>query len=666
MRFGKKTRNLAAAGRRFFGERTTGDTPSPLAPAPTPEETHNEEMVMTPPAPEESMVAGDPTQRLLTSLGRFQRQVNRAEEGAPQENWCDECMNQLIVGIEIALNEGWADVKEALTDTARVLQTYEDAGMAADCVAFLKDSYEILCLMVGDLIVDNVRSGVMKKWHERYERALNDLATLGLTLVDDESTRERESQGDTDEELTHQEFETPDPFAQQDEADGAEKPVGGNGSAFDELIGGGAGSFGEATPSDHVSDEMPAHDVDPFSDPPESPSPFGTVADEALSDDATAAPKLDEFVEQPGAPAEDNDYSLSNDFTADETVETPEAPSIFDADESDSPAAPADEGELFGAAFGGEAETTEEEAPAEATAEERSEATDAPVLEAPVETDPIVETPVEELAAEPAPEPVVEAVAPVAPAPPAAPIEAEPEPGSPEALWKTAQQAMALGNVSDAKVFALQLAASMARQEADQVAAKANEIKAQIDANVEEVTNAEQAVSDAEERLRALEEQIAQSQQDFDSKREHVQQLRDEVANVEGAVADLDRQIAELEARREEERQRLAEQQTGLDDSLAEESRMQAEIDGLQEEEGGARENLDSARERVEALHARGGTHEADLEAIQKELATRENSVADIEKTIGLMGGDAPATDDGEADASDAEAAPEGQGENGE
>ncbi len=675
VRFGKKTRNLAAAGRRFFGERATNDTPSPLAPAPTPEDTYDEEMVMTPPAPEESMVAGDPTQRLLTSLGRFQRQVNRAEEGAPQENWCDECMNQLIVGIEIALNEGWADVKEALTDTARVLQTYEDAGMAADCVAFLKDSYEILCLMVGDLIVDNVRSGVMKKWHERYERALNDLATLGLTLVDDESTRDRESQGDDVEDLTRHEFETPDPFAQEAAPEPAPKPAGANGSAFDELIGGGAGTFGESTPLDQVSDEMPAHDVDPFSDPPESPSPFGTVADEAHDEELTAAPKLDEFVGQADAPTGEADYSLSNDFTADEPADTPDAPSIFDAEESPATPATAAEDELFGTAFGGEqdeaveAPVAEEPSvesatdPVEETPIDEAPADEAPVEETPVESAPAAELPVEEIT----PEPVVEEAAPVAPAPPAEP---EPEPGTPEALWKTAQQAMALGNVSDAKVFALQLAANMARLEAEQVAAKAQDIKAQIDANVEEVTHAEQAVSDAEERLRALEEQIAQSQQDFDGKREHVQQLREEVAGVEGAVADLDRQIAELEARREEERQRLAERQTTLDDTLAEESRMQAEIDALQEEEGGARENLDSARERVEKLHARGGTHEADLEAIHKELANRESSVADIEKTIALMGGGEPPAEDGpetpESEASDSGEHHDGHDEHGE
>ena len=92
-----------------------------------------------------------------------------------------------------------------------------------------------------------------------------------------------------------------------------------------------------------------------------------------------------------------------------------------------------------------------------------------------------------------APAPVMDEVAVAAPAVPAA----EPEPGSSEALWKTAQEAMSLGNVADAKNFALQLAANMARLEADQVEAHTTEIEARIQANHDEIHAAEQACSAA-------------------------------------------------------------------------------------------------------------------------------------------------------------------------
>lgn len=135
---------------------------------------------------DEGPISIDPTQQLLTTLGRFQRQLARAQTGAQQDLWCDESMNQLILAVEVAIAQGWSDVAEALTDMGRVLQTYENSGIAQDCVPFLNDGYEILCLMVGDLIVDTVRSGVRDSWRERYQVALKDVEAAGLTLVQDD------------------------------------------------------------------------------------------------------------------------------------------------------------------------------------------------------------------------------------------------------------------------------------------------------------------------------------------------------------------------------------------------------------------------------------------------------------------------------------------------
>ncbi len=130
----------------------------------------------------------EPTQALLTALGRFQRQVAKAQTGARQDEWSDECMNHLIGAVEIAIEQDWVDVVEALTDTARLLHSYEDANRANRCVPFLADSYELLCLMVGDLIVDNVRPSVMDKWRRRYDAALDDLKTEGLRLIQDDES----------------------------------------------------------------------------------------------------------------------------------------------------------------------------------------------------------------------------------------------------------------------------------------------------------------------------------------------------------------------------------------------------------------------------------------------------------------------------------------------
>lgn len=185
MRFGKRSNGWAAAGRRLFGEPEAG-APVDFTTEDVPDLASAEDDSMSTSA-DEPLIAGDPTQRLLTALGRFQRQVASAETGNARDGWADEGMHQLINAIEIAIGESWDDIREALTDTARILQTYEDAGQVRKCLPFLQDSYEILCLMVGDLIVGNVRSGVLQKWRERYELAVAMVLRDGLNLVEDES-----------------------------------------------------------------------------------------------------------------------------------------------------------------------------------------------------------------------------------------------------------------------------------------------------------------------------------------------------------------------------------------------------------------------------------------------------------------------------------------------
>jgi hypothetical protein len=145
------------------------------------------------PVPEDDYEAAPPdtgispaTRKLATVLGRFERHVARAREGAPQEMWSDECMNQLIRAVEIAVAEGWPEVVEALTETGRILQSYENEGQAHLSVRFLTESYEILSQMVSDLMLGKARSGLMQKWRNRYRMALQDLKDAGIILVRDE------------------------------------------------------------------------------------------------------------------------------------------------------------------------------------------------------------------------------------------------------------------------------------------------------------------------------------------------------------------------------------------------------------------------------------------------------------------------------------------------
>ncbi len=611
MQFGKKTRNLAAASRRFFGERPTPGGPQSGPAVGTLEHSDEEENAMTPPPQEESMVAGDPTQRLLTALGRFQRQVSRAEEGAPQEAWCDECMNQLITGIEIALNEDWADVKEALTDVARILQTYEDEGRADQSIFFLKDSYEILCLMVGDLIVGNVRSGVMKKWQDRYERALDELADAGLTLVDDDSTGERDAQ-------PHRAAVAETAEVDHGFDDMLDQDLGGEvpGSVFDSgMAGGRTGRVFDTDPGDPFAPlESETLDSSPFEDSGLTQLPRETAA---------SVPSLDELLGRPVSEGDDLEdetetatMDLSDDFTADTDV--PDSPSYE--------LASVDPAETLALELESEAESVPESLFAEPAS-------------ASIELDFGDGSPAPELTPEVA-APVAAAPVKAAPAPAPAP-EVEPEPGTTEALFRNSQRAMAQGNLADAKVFALQLAASMAAMEADQVAGRIALIEADIAQNSQAIAAGEAAVGEAEHRVQQLEEQVALCQKEFEAKREQIGQLRDETAAVESSVEELNRQIAELEARRNAELERLANFQQSLDDNLSEESRMQSELEALSEEESGSRENLDGARDHVLVLQQTGSAHASSLQTAQIELEQRRAAVADIENTIRQVGGGA-------------------------
>lgn len=624
VQFGRKTRNLAAASRRFFGERPNQAEPALGLNPGTTHVLEEEENAMTPPPQEESMVAGDPTQRLLTALGRFQRQVSRAEEGAPQETWCDECMNQLITGIEIALNEDWADVKEALTDVARILQTYEDVGRASESIYFLKDSYEILCLMVGDLIVGNVRSGVMKKWQDRYERALDELGDAGLTLVDDEGP----GGGAPDRGWSDPAATTMDLDSGGDFDDFIEEQTGGLGApAFDNAL--------EPAPRNQG---FPADPGDPFApldlDGMDG-SPFGAPEPAAATQDL---PSLDDLLGRPVADTDDLDEesnSQSLDLSEDFTAESDHIGyGLMDEEEEPAEEAPANEPEP---------RLEIEEAVAELELADAPVPPREPELELSLEPEPEPEP-------EPAPAPARVEQRAAAPAPAPAPEpEPEPAPGSPEALFRTAQQAMAQGNLADAKVFALQLAVNMAKMEADQVAGRIALIEADIAQNAQAIATGEHAVGEAEFRVLQLEEQVTICQREFDAKREEIGRLRDEVATVEGGVAELNRQIEELIARRDEEVRRLAQCQQNLDDNLSEESRMQSELEALSEEEVGSRENLDGARDHVLVLKQTGEAHESYLRAAQAELESRRTAVADIERTIQQVTGVAPETAAGEA-----------------
>ncbi len=538
MRFSKHSKPWTAATRAIFGDRGTAtgavaaEERNALLGYPGGDE--------APMSVAEPMSKGDPTQHLLTALGRFQRQVSKADSGAPQSMWADECMNQLISGIELAAQEGWDGIQEALTDTARVLQSFEEPGKAHLCIPFLQDSYEILCLMVGDIIVDNVRSGVIQKWRSRYAQAIEELHHAGLSLIRDEDMEESEAPQEA------------------------------------------------------------AVEVDYAPETPVSEAAW------TMEEDAETGPDVEADFEPQELPQDETEILL-------ETYEESEAPEQMPANI----------------------------VPFELPAEMAEPIAEPPAFPAPAE----------------------------APAPPRASwTEPEPAPAAPEmpaaetdskqaTLLRTTQEAMIRGNVADAKLYALQLAANMAQLEVEREEARLRELTAGRKEFDKAIASAQREVERTATGVEETERFLADSEAEFQAKREHAEVLRGRAAEVESRIAQIDAQLQELQARREEESQRLAAAHAELDEAVSLESRCQTELDGLADTEQAARESLDLARRNLGSLQADREEREADIAAAREELARRRQSAAEIERTIGLITG-APRTPESPAPAAAQAAAP--------
>jgi predicted nucleic acid-binding Zn-ribbon protein len=568
VRFGKRTRTLATAGRRLLGNRREVGDEAVVA-----EERHAllgslaEEETMTPLPEDAPAFTGDPTQHLLTALGRFQRQVARAEGGAPQDAWTDECMGQLIAGIEVAYAQGWRDVQEAMTDAARVLQSYEDAGHAALSVPFLQDSYEILCLMVGDLIVDNVRSGVIEKWRQRYQRATEDLAKAGITLVEDDEPPE------------DYEENAPPPASLETETAALQWDPPAPSPPWEPDISMPEPELTEFVPEPAVQEpqfdaEILSGETAPFDLPPEC---------ELETFDSGNLPSLDELL--PPEPAEPLPARVLEPLPPAE----PEPAALVEV--LDTPAAPPAQDTLWVE----DLDTSIEEAP-----------------------QPEPEPPA---AAEPEPSP-------------------KPDPGGD--LLRTAQAAMVRGDVADAKLSALRLAAAMAQLEAENTEARLKAAEERIEADNQALEAATKDVALAEQRVQSAESRMSEREAEFQTEREQMGALRDQMAHVEASIADLENQIRALQAQRDEEAARLDALRREMDEASSAESRIQTDLESMTEAEQMARDTLEDCRQRVIELQDARTAHREEAASTRAELEQRRQSVIDIERTIGLVAGIPP------------------------
>ncbi len=129
---------------------------------------------------------GGPVQQLLGVLSTMRETAQSVVDGRASRLWADECMNHLILGVEVSLGQGWNDLVDAFTDAGRILQSYENGGKAGQAAIYLVEAYEILCALVTDAMSGTSQPALAAQWRTRYQKEVAALEMAGFVLVTDD------------------------------------------------------------------------------------------------------------------------------------------------------------------------------------------------------------------------------------------------------------------------------------------------------------------------------------------------------------------------------------------------------------------------------------------------------------------------------------------------
>lgn len=574
------------------------------------------------PAPvlRERVAAGgaDPTQQLGTALGRFHRYVMKGAAGAPQDYWSDDCMNQLAAAIEVALSQSWMHLVESLTDVARILQSYENAGRANQCVPFLTESYELLSLMVGDLMVNNPGSGVVERWRERYKRAAEELTAAGLMLVQDDLEEDLGPRVPNERTPEIIPFERP-----RDEQPSSEE------------------TLDSAPTLDSFLPFLDVREADEAAEDGLAPDETFTLAAEATEPPATVAPKDDAPERAVRAEAAETTAlldALCEDFSVLE--HSPEAqrasclPMIIERV----------------SALASHAEARQQELPQQVCARMIKLCTaagqrDGSLLDRFLDTaygfcEAYVES-VKEPDSEAAKtwlsdaESLVSAFVESASA--AEPDADTGENASPESLLETAKRAVASGDVNGAKSLALQAVAHIARAEAGKAEARVREAEMRLRESTEAIDRGRTGVKKTEQEVLVAESRVTEGEAELGGARGCVTKATESVGSIERRISELDEQMRLLIAARNAEDTKIREANAELDREREAEIQAEAELRSLQEAEELARMRLENGRQQVKDLQRRRSELDEALARSREALTRHRASLSDIERTAAQL-----------------------------
>ncbi len=631
---------------------------------------------------------GDPTQQLLLALGHFQRILKGAKDGA-DDLWSDECMNQLILGVEISLSQSWTQLVDAFTDAGRVLQTYESAGQARDALPFLNGAYDVLCGIVGEVMGGDVRHQVLDRWQDHYANGLEAIQAAGLTLVDDNETDASPSTDIAD---------RPDDKAQLFEFPHLEGSGIGNGDK--ELP-----TLGELPPLEDMLPSVPDNGAprepeDVLEEETDSSLSREDVLGESLEDDGSTAGAGNRAQEEAAAEpevavpsecvepskaivdivdrvcdelAELNDRSPENRVLAMEMIEGGVSALKREADAGGYKKS----SELCGVmkeackltaartdslderfteicfAFCGVFVEAMDEVESENVKDWRAECeglisewTPAPELEdSPLPIEVAVEeaAPDEPIAPKPAPtQAIVTGVedTPAQPPSEAVAVESGPSPSQIEghdsqALFERAQQALAAGDAEAAKVLALQAAAAIAATEVSKSEGELQECEKRLKESLNATVESRGAVKEAEKMVKSGASQVAAGERAFGEAKERTAAMAQEQAEEQERIVEFEAEIAELHSKREQGLAKVEEANTRLNEAKGNESSVSERLDGLRSAEVEARKALEGARQYVKDLHRTAAEVEGQMEKSREALTRHKMSFEDIRQTIG-------------------------------
>ena len=571
-------------------------------------------------------LAGDPIQYLFSTLGKFNRHLSQAQHAPDGTEWVEKCMNELASGLEIAIACEWTPVKDALIDTARILHSYDSVGRHRESIPFLNSSYEILSLMVGDLIVDKVRSGVIQKWKELYRNTVESLEKSGIPLVQDEEEAERSEKSiaaapadaggakqerveipvhqEAAREPLHVEEDLADSVTDDHESEAEPPPV-------------------EADASDDIPLDLPP--LSAMEEDEDGPQAEVDLAGSILEFPGKAVDK--HSVEEDGAEAEDREEEFLDDVSQnEEEVRSHDGEELFfDVEPDRESQADADE----------EFETASEQS--DLVEDDMPDMPGQPESEADIAVDEAVESAPEEdspvLEEEPVPEEIKQDAAGKAEQA-TLDLDVPADAGTPAYLLRQAQDAMNKGDVGQARSVALELALAMARIEYEQARTSLASAEQRLVDNAQDIKAAQGQVDAAEQALVQTEDLLATRDGESETCRECIALVDEELGQYEADLAGIDAEIEALQRKRAEQVRRIEDKRAEREDTINNESRLQTEMEALREEVDAARRELEALRDGKAKLVADSREIKASIVAAKEDAESRSAALAAIERTL--------------------------------